>query len=128
MIAFDVLHADDSDGDAELTRRAFAKSDGTIRVHRVVNGSRAIDALRDVVPRLVLLDVNMPVMGGVETVRALRADPRLTAVPIVMLTASEAEREEAMRAGATDYLIKPVSFGALIALVEKLARLARGSE
>jgi two-component system phosphate regulon response regulator PhoB len=77
-------------------------------------------------PDLVLLDVRMPRITGIEVCRELRADPRTAAVPIIMLTARARplDLEQAFAAGATDYIVKPFSPRDLLARVESvLARV-----
>lgn len=72
------------------------------------DGQEALELVRKTPPDLVLLDVNMPRMGGVETVRALRSDPESATLPILMLTISKNEQDliEAISAGADGYLLK----------------------
>jgi two-component system chemotaxis response regulator CheY len=73
-------------------------------------------------PNLILTDINMPVMGGMELIRNVRVLPGLRFVPILTLTTeSEAgKREEGKRAGATGWLVKPVSGNDLIAVIRKV--------
>lgn len=81
-----------------------------------------LDARRDDLPRLALIDWNMPVMTGLEFITAVRADPALRAVTLMMVT-TEAERTQIVRAlaaGAHEYLIKPFTEDALVAKLRLL--------
>jgi two-component system, OmpR family, response regulator MtrA len=82
--------------------------------HEVVavgDGAAAVEACRDAVPDLVVLDLMMPGMGGLDACRALRADAALTRVPVILLTAraQESDIEQGFDAGADDYVVKPFS-------------------
>jgi two-component system chemotaxis response regulator CheY len=87
------------------------------------NGREAMNKLQaGLKPNLVLTDINMPVMGGMELIRNIRALPALKFVPILTLTTeSEAtKREEGKRAGATGWLVKPLSGNDLITVIKKV--------
>jgi twitching motility two-component system response regulator PilG len=75
------------------------------------NGAVALEMARRIRPDLVISDIKMPVMDGVELCSALRADPELAQVPVILLTQLEdqATRERGLRSGATEFLTKPVS-------------------
>jgi two-component system, OmpR family, response regulator MtrA len=77
----------------------------------VGDGAAAVDACRDSVPDLAVLDVMMPGMTGFDACRALRADPALAGIPVILLTAraQEADIEQGFSAGADDYVVKPFS-------------------
>lgn len=111
-----ILLIEDDEVDVMNVRRAFEK-------HRIVNplfvagnGREGLEALRNgTVPpgrRLVLLDLNMPKMNGIDFLRALRADPELQMTSVVVLTTSNEERDrvEAYRFNVAGYLLKPVTF------------------
>ena len=80
-------------------------------VHAVEDGAAAVEACQAVPPDLVVLDVMMPGMGGLDATRALRLDPRLARVPVILLTAraQESDIEQGFGAGADDYVVKPFS-------------------
>lgn len=87
------------------------------------NGREALDKLQSgLKPNLILTDVNMPVMGGMELIRSVRSIAALKFVPILTLTTeSEAgKREEGKRAGATGWIVKPVSGNDLISVIRKV--------
>lgn len=95
-------------------------------VDDAVNGEQAVSRAMLYPPDLVLMDVSMPVMDGVEATRRLRADPRLAAVPVLAITASPsaAERERMMAAGANAFLQKPIDRAALLVEVQRMLGLA----
>ena len=80
-------------------------------VQAVEDGAAAVEACQAVPPDLVVLDVMMPGMGGLDATRALRLDPRLARVPVILLTAraQESDIEQGFGAGADDYVVKPFS-------------------
>jgi DNA-binding response OmpR family regulator len=115
-----VLVADDQPPILELVR--YTLEGERIRVIEAADGDAALDAARSVCPDLVLLDVHMPGLSGLEVCRRLRQDPRLQRARIIMLTAAaqQADRVQGYAAGADDYLAKPFSPLALLALVRTL--------
>ena len=111
-----ILLVEDDEVDVMNVKRAFTKGNITNPLYVAANGVEALERLRgDEIPksrRLVLLDLNMPRMNGIEFLRALRADPELTLTPVVVLTTSDAERDkvEAYNLHVAGYLLKPVTF------------------
>jgi two-component system phosphate regulon response regulator PhoB len=115
-----ILIADDEPRVVELVRVTL--EDDRIQVVAAAEGATALALAAELVPDLILLDVNLPDMSGLEVCRRLRRDPRLAGVPIVMLTAA-AQQDDVARgfaAGANHYLTKPFSPVRLLSLVEKL--------
>jgi chemotaxis family two-component system response regulator Rcp1 len=113
----EVLLADDSDDDVELTRRGFAQGRFLVNLHRVRDGVECLEFLRnegkysDVPkPDMLLLDMNMPRLGGREVLQAIASDERFTSLPVVVLASSEEEVETlAMyQLGCSSYIIKPI--------------------
>ncbi len=93
------------------------------QVETAGNGREALDKMKaGVKPNLILTDINMPVMGGMELIRNVRALPALKFVPILTLTTESeaAKRSEGKLAGATGWLVKPVSGNDLIAVMKKV--------
>jgi CheY-like chemotaxis protein len=121
-----VLLVEDDEVDVMNVRRAFKKNNIANPLWTAGNGLDALDILRgDQMPRdrrLVLLDLNMPRMNGIEFLRELRADPELHGTPVVVLTTSDDERDrvEAYNLNVAGYILKPVTF---MNFVEAMATL-----
>ena len=116
-----ILIADDESSVTELVRVTL--EDEHVRVVVAADGVTAVALAFEILPALVLLDVNMPGWDGFEVCRRLRADQRFASTPIVMLTAA-ARAEDVRRgleAGATEYLTKPFSPVRLLTLVDALS-------
>jgi CheY-like chemotaxis protein len=90
-------------------------------VHEAAGGEEAITMARLSPPSLVLMDIGLPNMDGVEATRLLKHDPLTAAIPVLALTAHAllAERQRAMQAGVEAYLVKPISSAALVREVER---------
>jgi two-component system response regulator len=123
-----ILLAEDNPDDVLLTRRAFTKNGFDNPIIAVPDGEACLAALLPehgpaVHPALVLLDINLPKIGGLEVLGRLRADPRTRTVPVVILTTSREQRDvlEGYRLGANSYVCKPVSFTTFVAVVRTLA-------
>jgi two-component system response regulator len=106
-----VLVVDDNADDAEFTRRALLKAGrGGLRVWLIGRGETALTILREEkeLPSLILLDLKMPGMSGIDTLRQIRADERLRRIPVVILTNStlESDEQEAYHEGADGFLHK----------------------
>lgn len=127
----DILYAEDSVTDAEVTLRALRKVNLGNNLVWVKDGQEALDVLQGrgshagqprKVPRLVLLDLKMPKVDGLEVLKAIRADESLHGLPVVMLTSS-AEESDLVRSyelGVNSYIVKPVDF---TRLSDEVARL-----
>ena len=122
---YNILIADDTDSSRTLLRTAL-EAQG-FRVREAVNGAEAIDLMRDVRPDLVLMDLRMPVMDGLEAIRHIRADAGLAAVPVIALSANPSPEKDALarEAGADRMLPKPVELAALNAMVAELLKAER---
>jgi two-component system chemotaxis response regulator CheY len=93
------------------------------QVETANNGQAALEKLKSgIKPNLILTDINMPVMGGMDLIRNVRALPGLRFIPILTLTTEgeASKRDEGKRAGATGWLVKPVSGNDLIAVIRKV--------
>jgi two-component system, chemotaxis family, response regulator Rcp1 len=115
--ALQVLLVEDSPGDIRLTREAFHAADTNIKLSVVTDGVEAMEFLRRegsyigaIRPDLILLDLNMPRMGGAEVLGRLKDDDNLKTIPIVILTTSDSEGDivKSYRLSANCYLCKPV--------------------
>jgi two-component system, OmpR family, phosphate regulon response regulator PhoB len=115
-----ILVVDDEAPIVDLVR--FTLEDADVRVVEASDGAEALALARQVNPDLVLLDVHMPKLDGLEVCRQLRREPAFARTPIIMLTAAgqQADRSSGLSAGADEYLTKPFSPLALLALVEAL--------
>ena|SRR5690348_11729023 len=130
--AVEILLVEDSAEDAELTTRALRKQNLANRLHVVRNGEDALHFLfatgpyvgRDVVepPRVILLDLKLPKIDGLEVLRHLKADARTRTIPVVVLTSSREERDivESYQLGVNSYITKPVEFDAFMKAVTDL--------
>jgi CheY-like chemotaxis protein len=116
-----ILMADDSDEDLELAQRALARSKLANRIVVVRDGAEALDylhcrgsfSLRDRTdPIVVLLDISMPKVNGIEVLAEMKTDPHLRTIPVVMLTSSREgpDVDQCYRLNANAYVVKPVDF------------------
>jgi two-component system response regulator len=128
--AVEILLVEDSDADAELVLRALRKGGVVNKVMRLRDGAEALDfVFREGVfnqrsggqPRLVLLDLKMPKLGGIDVLRRLKTDERTRMIPVVVLTSSAEEQDvaESYRLGVNSYLVKPVEFTAFTSVITK---------
>ncbi|MGE0401855.1 MAG: response regulator [Kofleriaceae bacterium] len=114
--ALNILLVEDDEVDVMTVRRAFAKARITNPIFVASDGIQALEMLRnETVPpsrRVVLLDINMPRMNGIECLREIRKDPTLAALTVVVLTTSNEDRDrvEAYQLNVAGYLLKPVTF------------------
>ena len=113
----DILLVEDNANDAELTLRALKQRNLADQVHVCRDGAEAIDfftAVAGPVPKVVLLDLKLPKVDGLEVLRRLKSETRTKAIPVVVLTSSreEPDIERAYELGANSYIVKPVDFDA----------------
>lgn len=128
----EILLVEDNPHDAELTLRALRKHNLANRLHHSKDGADALDflfargeyATRHVEdsPRVVLLDLKLPKVDGLEVLRQIKTDPRTRPVPVVVLTSSREERDlvQSYELGVNSYLSKPVEFDAFADTVAQL--------
>ena len=125
-----VLVVDDILSMRHIMRRALSEI-GFKDIHDAHNGEEGLEKLRAGGFGLLLLDWNMPVMTGIDMLRAIRSDPTLMSLPVLMVTA-EAQAEqimEAVKAGVSGYLVKPFSTQTLQEKLEKIfQKTAKGKE
>jgi len=127
MISAKILIVDDAQQVRRVLRTALSSQGYT--TYEAASGEEALDSIRASLPDAILLDVNMPGMGGLEACREIR---RTMDVPIVMLTVRNSERDKvlALDAGADDYVVKPFGMQELLARIRAALRrrAARGKE
>jgi two-component system, response regulator len=128
----DILLVEDNPNDAELTLRALRAQKLANRITVVEDGAEALDfvycrgryAGRDatVRPKVILLDLKLPKIGGLEVLRQLKQDERTRVIPVVVLTSSRQDPDmaAAYALGANSYVVKPVEFDGFIEAVSKL--------
>jgi two-component system response regulator len=132
MNAVDILLVEDNPQDAELTIRSLRKQNLANRVTTVEDGAEALDfifcrgkyATRDIghSPKVVLLDLKLPKVNGLEVLRAIKQDDRTRSIPVVVVTSSREDPDikTAYALGANSYVVKPVDFEAFAEAVCKL--------
>jgi CheY-like chemotaxis protein/DNA-binding XRE family transcriptional regulator len=129
----DILIVEDSAEDAELTIKALKNVRITNRVYVVRDGAAAVDFLfckgefehrkRNDRPQLILLDLGLPKIDGLEVLRQIKGDPRTRTIPVVVLTVSSRDRDIAasQRLGAEAHIVKPVDFQNLTGVTPQLS-------
>ena len=124
----DILVAEDDRDIADLIAHYFSRAGW--RAHIAVSGDEALASARRSPADLVILDVMLPGLSGLEVCRALRADKTTASIPIIMLTAraEESDRIIGLEIGADDYISKPFSPNELVARVRALMRRSKRSE
>jgi CheY-like chemotaxis protein len=120
-----VLLAEDSEQTAGTVADYLRAHGFSVSLAR--NGDEAVSRARELRPALIFMDIQMPVMDGLEATRLIRANPELDAIPIVALTAlaMPGDRELCLKAGADQYLTKPVSLKVLAELARRLTAQPR---
>jgi len=123
--AVEILLVEDNLDDAKLTIRALKKNNLANSLLHLENGKEALDFLFDEkneMPKLVLLDLKMPKVDGIEVLRRLKSDERRKVIPIVVLTSSKEERDivESYKLGVNAYIVKPVDFDQFVKAVTQL--------
>jgi CheY-like chemotaxis protein len=125
----DVLLVEDDEGDVLMTREAFLFYKIRNRLHVVTDGEQALQFVRRTGlfsdaprPGLILLDVNLPRVSGLEVLAELKRDPDLLVIPVVMLTTSQAEQDilRSYELHANAYVSKPVDFEGFIAAIRQI--------
>jgi CheY-like chemotaxis protein len=129
----DILLVEDDANDVELTLQAFKKSRFANRVQIVRDGAEALDYVfcrglhagrkQEDHPQIILLDLNLPKIGGLEVLRRIKADEKARHIPVVVLTGSQNDLDisESRRLGAVTYILKPVDFHRLSQVTPQLS-------
>jgi CheY-like chemotaxis protein len=119
----EILLVEDNPLDAELTIRALKKGGLANKLLWLKDGEQALDYLfrrgpyagrDDILPRLVLLDLKMPRVDGIEVLKTIKGEERTRRIPVVIMTSSQEEKDVAQsyELGVNSYVVKPVDFGA----------------
>ena len=124
-----VLVVDDEQDIAGLIKHGLEKG-GDLEVEVVLTGDAALKSATERTPALIILDLNLPVLSGLEVCRILRSRPNTQHVPIIMLTArtSESDRVTGLDVGADDYITKPFSLRELAARVRAVLRRGQNEQ
>ncbi|KIO49142.1 response regulator [Nitrosospira sp. NpAV] len=126
----EILLVEDNASDAELTIRALRKKNMANHLVWLKDGAEALDFLfctgsyegrLNSKPKLILLDLKMPKVDGIEVLRRVKADERLKAIPAVIMTSSHEDRDiiESYQLGVNSYLVKPVDFEQFLDVVSR---------
>ena len=130
--AIEILLVEDNANDVELTLHALARHNLANKIHVVRDGEEAMDFLFcrgrfsertfDNPPKVVLLDLKLPKIDGLEILRALKSDPRTKAVPVVVMTSSRQQRDmvDSYHFGVNSYIQKPINFGEFQEVIRQL--------
>lgn len=128
----EILLVEDNPTDAEMTLRALRRNNLANKVHWVKDGEQALEFMfrtgayadRDpaAVPKLVMLDIKMPKVDGIEVLRRIKANEETRTVPVVVMTSSNEERDvvESYRLGVNSYIVKPVQFESFLETVAEI--------
>lgn len=125
-----ILLVEDNQNDVELTMAALSEASLSNEVFVVRDGAEALAYLRNAwevgqstaLPAVVLVDLKMPRVDGLEVLKKMKADERFRSIPVVMLTSSSEERDvlESYKLGASAYVVKPVAFQAFLDAIKGL--------
>ena len=129
--AVEILLVEDSDTDLELALRALTQAKVANRIEVARDGAEALDFLFSQGafaqraadnPRLVMLDLKLPKVDGLDELRAIKENPTTRAIPVVVLTSSQEQRDivESYNLGVNSYIVKPVDFDGFMAAVAEL--------
>ena len=128
----EILLVEDNPNDLALTLRAFQKNNLANHIHIARDGAEALEfifctgayANRNIEngPKVILLDLKLPLVDGLEVLRRIKADPRTQRIPVVVLTSSREERDivESYQLGVNSYIVKPVDFDQFTEVVREL--------
>ncbi len=128
----EILLVEDNPADVELTLRALRKANLTNRIHVVRDGVEAMqfifaegahaDRRIEDVPKVILLDLKLPKVDGLEVLQRIKTDPRTKTIPVVVLTSSKEQKDvvESYKLGTNSYIVKPVNFERFVEAVQQL--------
>ena len=116
-----VLYVEDNEFNRKIVRQLLGAT--TYRLLEAVDGEQGVATAIETVPDLILMDIQLPKLSGLEATRRLRQEPRTAGIPIIVVTsfALSGDDQKAQEAGASAYLAKPYSPRELLAMIRKLA-------
>ncbi len=114
-----VLYVEDNFHNRRIVNKVLTSKG--YKILEAMDGESGLEMIRQTRPPLILLDITLPGMDGIEVIQHLKADPSLKDIPVIALTASamHGDRERFLQAGCDDYLSKPIQVHELIEMVEK---------
>jgi two-component system response regulator len=122
----EILLVEDNQDDAELTIRALKKYNLANNLLHLQDGEEALNFLFSsnisTIPKIILLDIKMPKVDGIEVLRKIKNDPYRKIIPVVVLTSSKEERDiiESYKLGVNAYIVKPVEFDKFVKAVSEI--------
>jgi two-component system, response regulator len=122
----EILLVEDSPDDAELTIRTLRKHNLANNLRHLLDGEEALEFLftseAGNLPKIILLDIKMPKVDGIEVLRKLKSDPYRKIIPVVVLTSSKEHRDiiESYKLGVNAYIVKPVEFDKFVKVVYEI--------
>jgi CheY-like chemotaxis protein len=127
---FNIMLVDDDQVDVMNVQRAFKQNNITHQLHIAYNGIEALDFLRGTegkekinpLPKIILTDINMPKMNGLEFLKELRSDPKLHSISVFIMTTSNDDKDkfDAYNLNVAGYIVKPISFEKFVSTVSIL--------
>src|SRR5688572_27262094 len=121
-----ILCVEDSDDSLFMLHRRLSRAGFDVKV--AINGAEGVDWAKTLSPDLIVMDLNLPGLNGLEATRRLKSQPETRHIPVLVLTAniSKKSRDDAFAAGCDDYDTKPIDFGGLLEKIRAL--LSRGEQ
>ncbi len=117
-----ILYIEDNEDNIYMLKMRLEKKGFEVVIAR--DGQEGLNAFKTVSPDIVLLDVGLPIMDGYQVANKAKSDPKISHIPIIMLTANALaeDRDKALKAGADEYEAKPLNMQNLLAKIEKLTK------
>ncbi|WP_051350433.1 response regulator [Dyadobacter alkalitolerans] len=132
LLKMHILIAEDDQDDQEIIKLALDRLDVNISLKMVENGQQALDYLSlladDQLPCMAILDMNMPVMNGLQTLELMNAQQRCKQIPKVIFSTSDSAdyKAKSLDHGAVDYVVKPLSLKEFVVCLDKMIDYCRG--
>lgn len=120
MTAINILYVEDNDDNAYMLSRRLTKRGYKVDISS--DGKAGVEAAQSLLPDLILMDLNLPVMDGIAATRLLKSDDRTADIPIIVVSSHvfPGERDSAIEAGCDEFETKPVQFKRLLGKIEQL--------